>query len=124
MGDDHAARHHAAHGVPEQPEVVEAVGVGHRQRVRREPVEAVGGGVIGRIARPVPTVVEHDHAMIDGERLHMVGKVFFGAAEAVHEQEPRRVVGPRGQGRELHAIVDGHRLRHTGHRCGTLVATG
>ena len=120
LRDHDPARHHAAHRVPEQPQVAEVVGVGDRERVGREPIEAVGGGVVGRVARPVPTVVEHDHAVIDREGVDVVGEVLLGAAESVDQEEPGRVFGARGDGRELHAVVDRHRPRHAGHRARTL----
>ncbi len=106
----------------EQAQPAEVVRVGDGQGVGSQPVEAVGGRVVGGVALPVPTMVEHHDPVIDGEGAGVIGEVFLGAAEPVDEEEAGCVVGAFGHGRETYAIVDGHHSRHSRHRARTLPA--
>ena len=64
--------------------------------VGREPVEGVGGRVVGGVALAVAPVVERDDPVVPGaKRLDVVGEVLLGAAEAVHEEQRRGVVRDR-----------------------------
>ena len=96
MGEHHPARDHAAHRVTEQPEGVEPERVGHRQHVGGEAIQRVGGRLVGSAALPVTAKVERDDAVVTGERLHVVGEVLLGAAEAVYQEQRWGIVGGCG----------------------------
>ena len=42
----------------------------------------------------MPAVVEHDDAVIDRQRVDVVGEVLLGAAESVDQEEPGASSGP------------------------------
>ena len=84
------ARDHAAHRVAEQPEAVEPGRVGDRERVGDEPVERVRvADRSGLSLAPWPRWSKIDDRVIAGQHGDVVGEVFLGAAEPVHEQQAR-----------------------------------
>ena len=97
--------------MPEQPQVAQAGGVGHRDDVGREPVEGVGGGIVGGVALAVAAVVERDDPVVAGEPVEVVGEVLLRPADAVHQEQSGGVGRTGDDGRETHAVVgrDAHR---------------
>ncbi len=81
--------HHPAHRMAEQPETVERTSVGDVEDVVREPLDRIRVAIGRLVAGAVPTVVEHDDGVIAREGRNVVGEVFFGAAEPVHQQQAR-----------------------------------
>ena len=75
--------------------------------VGREAVEGVGRGIVGGVALAVAAVVEGDDPVVAGERVDVVGEVFFGPADPVHEEQSGGVRRAGDDGRETHAVVGG-----------------
>ena len=83
------ARDHPAHRVAEEAEPVEADRVGDLEDVGREPVERVRAALGRLVARTVAAVIEDDDGVVAREHGNVVGEVLLGAAEPVHQQQPR-----------------------------------
>ena len=84
---------------PSSRKRVEPERVGHREHVGGEAIQRVGGRLVGRAALPVTAQVERDDAVVTRERLHVVGEVLLGTAEAVYQEQRWGIVGGGGHRR-------------------------
>ena len=82
---------HPAHGVTQEPEVLEPGRLGDRQGVGTEPGQRVRRGIGRVVARAMTAMVEDHDTVITRERRHVIGEVLLRAAEAVHQQQARSV---------------------------------
>ena len=72
---------------PEEPELVGAHGIRHRDRVRSQPVERVRRRVGRTVTLTVATMIERDDVVAGGERLDLIREVLLRAAEPMDEEE-------------------------------------